>query len=295
MRAFGFHAPSTLDEAVALLHELGDAGRPIAGGTDLVVQMKEGRTRFAYPDMVVSLQHIKGFQQIEFSDKDGLRISAGATMFDVANHEVIRSRYTALAEGAGVVGSLQTMNMGTIGGNVCNAAPSADSVPGLLVLDAEAIVVGTGGRRSQPLAEFFTGPGMTTLKPGELLAELRLPAPAAATGSAYVRHTPRKQMDIAVVGVAVALTLKGEQIERARVALGAVAPTPIRSTGAESALEGKSADNETFAKAAEAAAKDSSPISDVRGSAEFRRHLVRVMTERMLKLAAQRARGGSDA
>jgi len=295
LRAFDFHAPATLDEAVALLHELGDAGRPIAGGTDLVVQMKEGHTRFAYPDIVVSLQHIKGFQQIEFSDKEGLRIAAGATMADVAGHEAIRSRYTALAEGAGVVGSLQTMNMGTIGGNVCNAAPSADSVPGLLAFDADAIVVGSAGRRSQPLSRFFTGPGMTALKPGELLAELRLPVPAAETGSAYVRHTPRKQMDIAVVGVAVALTLKEDRIERARVALGAVAPTPIRSLGAESALEGQSPDEETFAKAAEAAAKDCSPISDVRGSAEFRRHLVRVMTERMLKLAAQRARGGTGA
>jgi len=291
LRPFGYHAPATLDEAVALLHELGEAGRPIAGGTDLVVQMKEGHTRFPYPDMVVSLQRVKGLRNIEFSEKDGLRIGAGATMSEVANHEAVLARYQALAEGAGVVGSLQTMNMGTIGGNVCNAAPSADTVPPLLAFDADAVIVGPNGRRSQPLREFFAGPGQTKLKPGELLAELRLPTPPANTGSAYLRHTPRKQMDIAVVGVAVTLTLDGQTVKRARVALGAVAPTPLRAVSAESALEGKPASGETFATAAEAAVSDCSPIGDVRGSAEFRRHLVRVMTERMLKLAAERAGG----
>jgi carbon-monoxide dehydrogenase medium subunit len=291
LRPFGFHAPATLDEAAALLHELGEAGRPLAGGTDLVVQMKEGHTRFPYPDMVVSLQRIKGLRDIEFSDKDGLRIGAAATMTEVAANDVVRSRYQALAEGAGVVGSLQTMNMGTIGGNVCNAAPSADTVPALLAFDADAVVVGPTGRRSQPLRDFFVGPGLTMLKPGELLAELRLPVPPAMSGSAYMRHTPRKQMDIAVVGVGVALTLDGDSIRRARVALGAVAPTPVRASSAEAALEGKPATGETFASAAEAAVNDCNPISDVRGSAEFRRHLVQVMTERMLKLAARRARG----
>ncbi|HVP05492.1 MAG TPA: xanthine dehydrogenase family protein subunit M [Dehalococcoidia bacterium] len=291
MRPFRYHAPATLDEAVALLHELGEAGRPIAGGTDIVVQMKEGHTRFPYPDMIVGLGRIPGLQEIEFSDKDGLRIGAAATMADVAASEEIRARYRALAEGAGVVGSLQTMNMGTVGGNVCNAAPSADTAPALLAFEAEAVVVSPSGRRAQPLHEFFVGPGKTTLKPGEILTELRLPAPPAHTGSAYVRHTPRKQMDIAVVGVAVALTLSGDTIQRARVALGAVAPTPVRAPRAEAALEGQKATAETFAKAAAAAMSDCSPISDVRGSAEFRRHLVRVLTERMLALAATRARG----
>jgi CO/xanthine dehydrogenase FAD-binding subunit len=291
LRPFGYHAPATLDEAIALLHELGETGRPIAGGTDLVVQMKDGHTRFPYPHMVVGLQRIKGLQGIDFSETEGLRIGAGTTMADIAAHEIIRARYTALAEGAGVVGSLQTMNMGTIGGNVCNAAPSADTVPPLLALDAAAVAVAQAGRREAPLEAFFAGPGKTILKPGELLSELRLPVPQAGSGSAYIRHTPRKQMDIAVVGVAVALTLNGDTIRHARVALGAVAPTPVLSPSAEAMLEGKPATAETFAKAAVAATNDCNPISDVRGSAEFRRHLVRVMTERMLALAAARARG----
>jgi carbon-monoxide dehydrogenase medium subunit len=183
------------------------------------------------------------------------------------------------------------MNMATIGGNVCNAAPSADTAPPLLVFDATAVVVGPSGRRSLPLTDFFRGPGLTVLESGELLAELRLATPAAGTGSAYERHTPRKQMDIAVVGVAAALTVSGDKIARARVALGAVAPRPIRATAAESLLEGQPPSDDLFTRAAEAAAAEASPIDDVRASADFRRHLVRVMTARMLTRAAERARG----
>jgi carbon-monoxide dehydrogenase medium subunit len=291
LRTFDYSAPETIDEAVSLLKAAGGSARPLAGGTDLVVQMKERATRFPYPATIVSLDRVSELRGVDFSETDGLRIGAGATMTDVASHPAVRERYAALAEGAGVVGSLQTMNMATIGGNVCNAAPSADSVPPLLVYDAEAVIVGPDGRRTLPIAEFFRGPGETALAPDELLAELRLAAPVAETGAAYERNTPRKQMDIAVVGVAVALTLSGDTIERARVALGAVAPTPLRSASAEAALQGQTANAETFAKAAEAAAKDSSPITDLRASAEFRRHLVKVMTARLLAEAVNRAKG----
>jgi carbon-monoxide dehydrogenase medium subunit len=212
-------------------------------------------------------------------------------MYDIATHPLIRERYQALAEGAGVVGSWQTMNMGTIGGNVCNAAPSADTAPPLLIFEAQAVIVGPTGRRTRPLTDFFRGPGLTALEHGELLAELRLPTPPAGTASAYERHTPRKQMDIAVVGVGVALTISGGKIERARISLGAVAPTPIRATKAEATLEGKTPNEEAFDKSAAAAASEASPIGDVRGSAEFRRHLVKVMTGRLLQRAAERAKG----
>jgi CO/xanthine dehydrogenase FAD-binding subunit len=290
VRPFDYYAPQTLDEAVALLHQLPDA-RPVAGGTDIVVQMKEGRTKFPYPQMIVSLDRIGELKGIDFSEKNGLRIGAGTTMADIATSPVVRVRYQALAEGAGVVGSWQTMNMGTIGGNVCNAAPSADTAPPLLVFEAECVIVGPTGRRTLPLGEFFRGPGLTALGSGELLAELRLPTPPRGTASAYQRHTPRKQMDIAVAGVGIALTIAGGKIARARVALGAVAPTPIRAETAEAALEGQPPTEEAFARAAEAAAAECSPIADVRGSAEFRRHLVKVMTARMLARAAERGRG----
>ncbi len=295
MRSFEYYAPQSLQEALELLsrHDGPDAGgpaRPLAGGTDLVVQLKEGGAKFALPSRLVSLRRVPELKGIEFSESQGLRIGAGVTMTEVAESPVVRERYRAVAEGAGLVGSLQTMNMATLGGNVCNAAPSADTAPPLLAYEAEAVVAGPKGRRSMALGQFFAGPGRTVLAPGELLVEVRLPAPAAGTGSAYARHTPRKQMDIAVVGVAVLLTLgDGDRIERARVALGAVAPTPVRSRQAEAALEGQQPSEAAFARAAEAAAGECKPISDVRGSAAYRRHLVRVMTARLLREAAARA------
>ena len=290
MRAFEYHAPTNLDEAISLLQRHGESARPLAGGTDLVVQMKESATKFSLPSHIVSLLRVPELRGIEFSDSEGLRIGAGATMTEIAESLVIRERYTAIAEGAALVGSIQTMNMATVGGNLCNAAPSADIAPPLIVFDAEAVIVGPSGRRSLPLEEYFLGPGKTALAPHELLAEVRIPVPLAGTGSAYARHTPRKQMDIAVVGVAVALTLASGRIERARVALGAVAPMPVRAGRAEAQLEGELLSDECLARATDAAVEECSPISDVRGSAEFRRHIVRVTTERMLRLAAARAR-----
>jgi aerobic carbon-monoxide dehydrogenase medium subunit len=291
LRAFEYHAPASLDEAISLLQQHGERARPLAGGTDLVVQMKDGATKFPMPSHIVNLLGVSELRGIEFGESEGLRLGAGATMTEVAESPAIRERYTAITEGAALVGSVQTMNMATVGGNLCNAAPSADIAPPLLAFDAEAIIVGPSGRRSVALEEFFLGPGKTALAQDELLAEVRVPVPPAGTGSAYDRHTPRKQMDIAVVGVGVVLTLASERIERARVALGAVAPTPLRVRQAEATLEGQTVSDEVFARAAEAAAAESSPISDVRGSAEFRRHIVRVTTERMLHLAAERARG----
>lgn len=289
MRTFEYFAPSSLQEAIDIFRQQGDGGRSLAGGTDLVVQMKEGATKFPYPSYVVSLRRVPELKGIEFDKSSGLRIGAGATMAEVAASDVVRERYRAVADGAGLVGSLQTMNMATVGGNLCNAAPSADIAPPLLAYEGECRIAGPAGERTVPLESFFLGPGQTALQPSELLVEVRLPPPPSNTGGIYVRHTPRKQMDIAAVGVAALLTLAGERIERARIALGAVAPTPLRARQAEALLEGQAASEELFAKAAEAASAEARPISDVRGSADFRRHLVLVMTERCLAEAGARA------
>ena len=298
MRKFEYFAPQSLSEALAVFKEHGEGGRALAGGTDLVVQVKEG-VKIPHPSYVVSLRRVPEVRGIDFSEGAGLRIGAATTMAEIADSLLIRERYRILADGARIVGSTQTMNMATVGGNVCNAAPSADTAPPLLACEAVAVIAGRDGEREAPLEEFWLEPNRTALKPGELLKELRLPAPPARTGGVYVRHTPRKQMDIAVVGVGVLLTLspsagsgqtQDNRIERARVALGAVAPTPIRARKAEAVLEGNTASGALFAQAAETAASEASPISDIRGSAEFRRHLVRVMTERCLREAAQRAR-----
>src|SRR5256712_912778 len=292
LRAFEYHAPTSLNEALSLLQELGEAARPLAGGTDLVVQMKENATKFAAPSHIVNLLRVPELGGIEFSESVGLRIGAGATMAEVAESLIIRERYQAIVEGAALVGSIQTMNMATVGGNLCNAAPSADIAPPLLAFEAEAVIVGPAGRRSLPLEEFFLGPGKTALAVDELVAEVRVPVPSAGIGSAYDRHTPRKQMDIAVVGVAATLSIAGNRVERARVALGAVAPTPVRARRAEGALEGQPPSDDVFARAAEIAAMECSPIADVRASAEFRRYIVRGMTMRMLREVRDRARSG---
>jgi carbon-monoxide dehydrogenase medium subunit len=298
LKTFEYFAPESLPEALSLLQERGEEGRPLAGGTDLVVQVKEGG-KIPVPSYLVSLRRVPELRGIDFSQRDGLRIGATVTMTEAVESAPVCERYRALADGAEIVGSIQTMNMATIGGNVCNAAPSADTAPPLLAYEAVAVIAGPKGEREVAIEEFWLGPNQTALQPGELLRELLLPAPPANTGGVYVRQTPRKQMDIAVVGVAVLLTLgpstgsgqAGDRIERARIALGAVAPTPIRARKTEAALEGKAASEALFAQAAATAASEATPIDDVRGSAEFRRHLVRVTTERCLQEAAQRAQG----
>lgn len=257
-----------------------------------MVQVKEGG-KIPDPSYVVSLRRVPELRGIDFSEGEGLRIGAAATMAEIAQSPPVRERYRILADGASVVGSVQTKNMATVGGNVCNAAPSADTAPPLLACEATAVIASPDGEREVPLEEFWLGPGETVLRPGELLRELRLPTPPANSGGVYQRHTPRKQMDIAAVGVGVLLTMgPNQRIERARIALGAVAPTPIRARQAEAALEGKTASEPLFAQAAETAASEASPVSDIRGSAEFRRHLVPVMTERCLHEAARRALAG---
>jgi len=292
VRRFQYFAPQSLQEAIDLLRQRDGGGRPLAGGTDLVAQMKEGTLKAGpFPSYAVSLRRIPDLKGIDFSEKEGLRIGSGVTMAELIRSPIVRERFRIIADGAGLVGSLQTMNMATVGGNLCNAAPSADTAPPLLACEAQALIVGPTGQRSLPLEEFFLAPSRTVLAPDELLVELRVPALPPRTGGVYVRHTPRKRMDIAVVGVGVLLTLsEDDRIERARIALGAVAPTPMRARRAEAILEGNEASDELFKQAAEAAAAEARPISDQRGSAEFRRHLVRVMTERCLREAAARAR-----
>ena len=290
MRNFEYFAPESLDEAIRLLAERGERARPLAGGTDIVVQMKENATRFPYPQCLVSLSRMPELQGIAFTESSGLRIGAAVTMAEIAESPVVRELYAAIADGAAVVGSWQTMNMATLGGNLCNAAPSADTAPALLAFEARATIAGPAGKRSINLADLFAGPGQTALGAGEVLTEILVPAPPPRTGSAYRRHTPRKQMDIAVVGVGAVVTLDGsDHIESARIALGAVAPKPIRAPKAGASLSGQSASDEAFARVAEIAAGECRPISDLRGSAEFRAHLVRVMVERIVRESVLRA------
>ena len=220
-------------------------------------------------------------------------MGAAVDMMTVESFPAVRERYSALAEGAGIVGSVQTRNMATVGGNIANAAPSADTAPPLVVLDAVAELVGPEGSRRLPVGELFVGPGRTVLAPAEILAAFHLPTPPPRTGSVYQRHTPRKIMDIAVVGVGVRLTLMpdSDSIQEARICLGAVAPTVIEVPEAQEALTGAPPSEELFGRTAELSQAAARPISDVRASAEFRRYLVGVMTRRCLAIALERAKG----
>ena len=290
MHRFQYFAPQSLDEAVTLLKERGDGVKLLAGGTDLLVQMKEAGL---HPSAVVSLHALTELRGLEFDEADGLHVGAATDMAEIEAFAAVRERFAALADGAGVLGSVQTRNMATLGGNIANAAPSADTAPPLVVLDAIAEVTGPDGSRRLPVGELFAGPGRSTLASDEILTGFHLPTPPARTGSVYQRHTPRKIMDIAVVGVAVRLTLAtdADTILKARICLGAVVPTVIRAQEAEEALTNREASDELFAQAAELAQAAARPISDVRGSAEFRRYLAGIMTKRCLGIALERAKG----
>lgn len=280
MKAFRYHAPSTLREAARLLAD-GDGAHPLAGGTDLIPQMKAG---LRSPSLVLDLKRIPELNRLEFDPKKGLTVGAAASCTKIADFPPVGTHYPMLGYACRLIGSVQIQNRASLGGNVCNAAPSADGIPPLLCLNAVAHTYGPAGRRRVPVHGFFVGPGKTVLVPGELLVSLQVPIPPRRSAGAYLRFTPRDEMDIAVAGVGslVALNSRG-RCKEARIALCAVAPTPIRATEAEAFLKGKRLDDATLLEAGHLAAAASRPISDVRGSRDYRRHLVQVLTMRTLR------------
>ncbi len=288
MRKFAYEVPQSLQEASQVLRHWGPDARVLAGGTDLLVQIKESGW---VPSCLVSLRRLDALKGIRWGE-EGLWIGARTTMKELLDSSEARP-CTALLEGAGLIGSPQIRSVATIGGNICNAAPSADTAPGLIALGAEAVIA-DGEQRVVPVEDFFTGPGRTVLQTGELLTGVRIPRPPARSGSAYLRHTPRAWMDIAVVGVASYVQLdEAGRCADVRIALGAVAPTPIRAPQAEAILQGESPTSEAIEAAARQAAREARPISDVRGSADYRRHLVYVLTRRTLHMALARAQADS--
>jgi len=292
LQAFDYVAVGSVREAVAALKNKKRV-MVLAGGTDMLVRMKG---RVLTPEVVVDVKGIPGAG--DFSAKSGLSIGSAVTMRQVELSAKVREDYAAVAQGAAVVGSIQIRNLATVAGNICNAAPSADVAPGLIALRAKVRIAGPGGQRTLLVENFMTGPGKTALKRGELVTAIQLPTPGPRTGSAFVRHTPRGAMDIAVVNVAVAMTLapRTGKCEDVRIVLGAVAPTPMRALKAEMLLRGEKLTADLVAEAAAVAGAEARPISDQRASAEFRRELVRVLTGRMVEAARadagrSRARG----
>ena len=286
MHPFIYVAPQTLSEAVAVLEQHGDRARPFAGGTDVLVQLRGGRFEL---DAVVDLKGVP--EASELTLNGSLRIGAAAPCCDIYENSAVAAAFPGIVDAASLIGGTQIQSRASLGGNLCNASPSADGICPLIVHSAVGVVIGPQGERRVPVEEFCTGPGATVLGRGDLLVALELPAPPRGFGAAYQRFIPRNEMDIAVAGVASALTLdeSGAGIVSGRIALAAVGPKPLLAAEASAFLAGKPATPETFAEAGVIASTEASPIGDMRGTAEHRLELVKVLTRRTLAVALGRA------
>ena len=291
MKPFEYLEARTLRQAITLLQRHGDKARIVAGSTDFLVRWRQG---LWVPDYVVNIQRVRGLGRLSYSPRNGLRFGALTTIQTLEQHPQVRRRYPALAAAAASFAGVQVRNLATVGGNICNASPSGDMLPALLAFDARCRISGPGGDRWVPLDQVFTGPGQTVLAPDEVLTEVLAPPPASNTGSLYIKHSPRGAMDIATVGVASVVSCdprSGVCLE-ARIALGAVAPTPLRAYSAEELLRGQRLDPEIIESAALEAQAQARPIDDIRGTAHHRSDMAAVLTRRTLGRAAQIAQGG---
>jgi CO/xanthine dehydrogenase FAD-binding subunit len=284
---FEYDEPKSLEEACELMASFGAKAKVLAGGTDLLVNMKK---KILAPAHVVSLGRVESLKTLEASN-GSIKIGALVTASAVAEALGVKKGLSALARGASSLGSPLIRNLATIGGNLASARPAADFPPPLMAYGAEVLLRKKGGERKVGLDAFFKGPGMTVVEPNEILSEIVVPKPPSGSGAGYMKLGVRKTLEISIVNVAAFLSLDGGGvIQTARVVLGAVAPTPIRAGSAETALVGQKASKEIFVKAGDAAARDSRPIDDFRGSAEYRREMVKVLTKRALQAAWDEAR-----
>ena len=285
--SFSVHEPATLSEALAVLKDEGDATAPLAGGTDLLLRIRRRARKYR---SVVNIKFVPGLNELHWDARTGLTIGALTTFRAIETHDSVRAHFPALAEAARVVAGVQLRNLATIGGNLGNASPSADSAPPLVALNATIEIASAAGTRRMPVERCLTGPGRTVLTPGEIFTSLLIPAPSPRSGNAYARFSPRSAMDIGIASVAASITLDADRrCTSCRIVLGAVAPVPLRSGMAEGALEGERLTPALLEQAGELAAQAARPISDIRGSADYRRAIVRVLTTRVVALAASRA------
>ncbi|MCL4302503.1 MAG: xanthine dehydrogenase family protein subunit M [Anaerolineae bacterium] len=287
MRPFEYFEPSTLADAVALLERYNGQASLLAGGTDLLVEIKE---QLKQPDYVINIKKIPDLDCLAYDEVEGLRIGALVTVRRIETSPLVQAKYAGLAQAARDLASIQVRCRATVAGNICRASPSADTLPPLIADGAAVQVFGPQGERAILLEEFFTGPGKTVMARDEVLTEITLPPPPSHTGKVYLKHGRRKAMELATVSVAVTLTLAGEVCQEIRIALGAVAPTPLRARQAEAVLRGRVIDDAAISAAAQAAQAESRPISDIRSSAEYRREMVRVLTTRAVQQAVEAAR-----
>ena len=289
MQAFEYINAQTVSEVVALLDEKGDQARILAGGTDLIVQAREGKRTL---DWMIDIKSIPEVNILDYDSKNGLTLGAAVPCYQIYAVDAICDAYPGLIDATKIIGGTAIQGRAGVGGNLCNASPAADGIPPLIVLNATCIIAGLKGERETPVKDFCTGPGQTALEKGEMLISLKVPAPQKNSSSYYLRFIPRNEMDIAVVGAGASVILDDakQRIVSAKIALGAVAPTPLFAEEASALLAGKEISDAVIDEAARAAQAIARPISDMRGTAEQRTHLVGVLTRRALNGAIQRVK-----
>jgi len=281
--------PTSVDEAIQVLQKGGARARAFAGGTDLIVQARERKRDV---NLFVDIKAIKETMELSFDPAKGLTVGAATPCYLIYGDKTVQERYPALVEAVSVIGGIAIQGRASIGGNLCNSGPAADSVPAMIALNGVANIAGPGGRRSVPIAEFNTGPGRNVLTDGEFVVNITFPAPAANSGAAWQRFIPRNEMDIAVVNAGTYVRFDGANVAEARCAIGAVGPT-VLTVDLTSAIVGKPLTEETIKAAGQAAKDTARPIDDMRGSVKQRKHLSAVLVERTLREAANRALGGT--
>lgn len=284
MNELKYFAPESIEEAISLLSQYGEKSKIIAGGTDLLVQM---RKKIVLPDFLISLGSVRDLGYINYDERNGLRIGALTTIGSIENSPLIQSKFSILAQAASNLGTPAIRNRATIGGNLCNASPSADIAPALMVLGARVKIVGVDGEKVTSIDDFFTGPGLTIVQHGQLLTEIQIPNPPPKSRGAYIKQTRRQGADLAVVAVATLVIMEGDILRDVKIALGAVAPTPIRAKKSEEILKGKKLDDKLLEESSQAASLESRPIDDIRSSADYRRKLVTVLVKRAVRQAVE--------
>lgn len=281
---FEYLVPTTLDEATNLLNELGTGAKIMAGGTDIIPPMRD---KVLKADYLIDIKHIPGLEYITYDEKEGLKIGALTKLYDIQTSALVKEKNPAVAQAAKYVASTQIRNKGTMVGNICNASPSGDTAPILIAMNAQIVVHNKENDLKVPAGEFFKGVKKTVLEQGEIVTGIIIPPLAQDEHAAYIKHSVRKAMDLAIVGVAAWVKMDGNKCVDARITLGAVAITPVRAYNAEKVLIGKELTEEVLSEAGLAAMTDCKPISDVRASAEYRHDMVRVFTKRAVKKAIE--------
>jgi carbon-monoxide dehydrogenase medium subunit len=289
---FSYASPGSIKELLSLLADNRGLVKILAGGTDLIVQMRSGAVT---PDLVIDVKRIPEFNSLSRSSQ-GLTIGAAVSFRALYEDLFVANNYPALIDSATLIGGVQIQGRASIGGNLCNASPSADSIPTLIALGASATIQGAGGVRELPVEDFCTGPGTNVLADDEVLVNLKIPARQRNSGAQFLRFIPRNEMDIAVVNAAASVVLSdnGKRFTSARIAIGAVGPTPLLVQEAADFLQVKRVSEESIVAAAELAKSTASPIDDMRGNVAQRKHLVRVLVTRVLRGAIERARGNDE-